>query len=186
MFTIHRCVAQHVVGLTVNIPHLFLNGLKFIVAPTEEAVLRIRVSGISGLGSRRVTLLDGFCHGWWYAALALASPRSSGMCAHRKGGRPADTSAPQETRRSYASGRVGLSSNLGGALDAAGSQQQLQQQRCTRSAHPQDCVYVCRSNKPDGTVHAATTAVVVVHQGTQTAGPTAEADVGDEHTKAYN
>ncbi|CAN0512425.1 unnamed protein product, partial [Ectocarpus sp. 12 AP-2014] len=32
----------HVVGFTVNIPHLFLNGLKFIVAPTEEAVLRIR------------------------------------------------------------------------------------------------------------------------------------------------
>ncbi|CAM9873658.1 unnamed protein product, partial [Hapterophycus canaliculatus] len=32
----------HVVGFTVNIPHLFLNGLKFIVAPTEDAVLRIR------------------------------------------------------------------------------------------------------------------------------------------------
>eukprot|EP00903_Cladosiphon_okamuranus_P008587 g8237.t1 len=32
----------HVVGLTVNIPHLFLHGLKFIVTPTEEAVLRIR------------------------------------------------------------------------------------------------------------------------------------------------
>ncbi|CAN0007653.1 unnamed protein product [Ectocarpus sp. 6 AP-2014] len=32
----------HVVGFTVNIPHLFLNGLKFIVAPTQEAVLRIR------------------------------------------------------------------------------------------------------------------------------------------------
>ncbi|CAM9115444.1 unnamed protein product, partial [Pylaiella littoralis] len=32
----------HVVGLTVNIPHLFLNGLKVIVPPTEDAVLRVR------------------------------------------------------------------------------------------------------------------------------------------------
>ncbi|CAM9343250.1 unnamed protein product [Scytosiphon promiscuus] len=32
----------YVVGLTVNIPHLFMNGLKFIVAPTEDAVLRVR------------------------------------------------------------------------------------------------------------------------------------------------
>lgn len=41
-------IEQHVVGLTVNIPHLFLNGLKVIVAPTEEAVLRIRVRHLAG------------------------------------------------------------------------------------------------------------------------------------------
>lgn len=31
------------VSLTVNIPHSFLNGLKVIIAPTEEAVLKLRV-----------------------------------------------------------------------------------------------------------------------------------------------
>ncbi|CAN0428820.1 unnamed protein product, partial [Laminaria digitata] len=29
-------------SLTVNIPHSFLNGLKVIIAPTEEAVNRLR------------------------------------------------------------------------------------------------------------------------------------------------
>ncbi len=44
------CVrTQHVVGLTVNIPHLFLNGLKVIVAPTEDAVLRVRVREEEGV-----------------------------------------------------------------------------------------------------------------------------------------
>lgn len=35
---------QHAVSQTTNIPHLFLNGLKVIIAPTEETVLKLRVS----------------------------------------------------------------------------------------------------------------------------------------------